>query len=84
MCLLSAHLHPSCLTPSDPVDCSRQAPLSMGFSRQEDWSELPCLPPGDVPNTGIEPASSAFPALQADSLPLSHWGSYIYYNQVYT
>ena len=31
-----------------------QAPLSMGFSRQEEWSGLPCLPPGDLPNPGIE------------------------------
>ena len=34
-----------------------QAPLSMGFSRQEYWSGLPCPPPGDPPNPGIEPAS---------------------------
>ena len=37
-----------------------------GFSRQEYWSGLPCPPPGDLPNPGIEPK---FPALQADSLP---------------
>ena len=37
-----------------------------GFSRQEYWSGLPCPPPGDLPNPGIEPRS---PALQADSLP---------------
>ena len=49
-----------------------QAPLSMGFSRQEYWSGVPCPPPGDLPNPGIEPQS---PALQADSLPLSHQGS---------
>ena len=46
--------------------------LSMQFSRQEYWSELPCLPPGDLPNPGIKPAS---PALQADSLLLSLQGS---------
>ena len=34
-----------------------QAPLSMGFSRQEYWSGLPCPPPGHLPNPGIEPAS---------------------------
>ena len=49
-----------------------QAPLSMGFSRQEYWSRLICPPPGDLPDPGIKPRS---PALQADSLPLSHWGS---------
>ena len=41
---------------------ARQAPLSMGFSRQEYWSGLPCLPPGDLPNPGIEPASLMSPA----------------------
>ena len=44
-----------------------QAPLSMGFSRQEYWSGLPCPPPGDLPDPGIEPGS---PAWQADSLPI--------------
>ena len=42
-----------------------QAPLSMGFSRQEYWSRLPCPPPGDLPKLGIKPRSSA---LQVDSL----------------
>ena len=37
-----------------------------GFSKQKYWSGLPCPPPGDLPNPGIEPRS---PALQADSLP---------------
>ena len=36
-----------------------QAPLSMGFSRQEYWSGLPCPPPGDLPNTGIKLVSPA-------------------------
>ena len=49
-----------------------QAPLSMGFSRQEYWSGLPCLPPGDLPNPGITPRS---PALQLDSLPTEPQGS---------
>ena len=40
-----------------------QAPLSMGFSRQEYWSGLPCPPPGDLPNPGIEPVSLTSPAL---------------------
>ena len=35
----------------------------MGFSRQEYWSGLPCLPPGDLPNPGIEPTSLMCPAL---------------------
>ena len=39
--------------------------LSMGFSRQEDWSGLPFPTPGDLPDPGIEPASPVSPALQA-------------------
>ena len=46
-----------------------QVSLSMGFSRQEYWSGLPCPPPGDLPHPGI-----TSPALQADSLLLSHGG----------
>ena len=42
-----------------------QAPLSMGFSRQQYWSGLPFPPPGDLPDPGIEPGS---PALEADAL----------------
>ena len=49
-----------------PCTVTRQAPLSMEFSRQEYWSGLPCPPPGDLPNLGMEPRS---PALQTDSLP---------------
>ena len=40
-----------------------QAPLSMGFSRQEYWGGMPCPPPGDLPNPGIEPMSLMSPAL---------------------
>ena len=49
---------------------ARQAPLSMGFSRQEYWSWLPFPTPGDLPHLGTEPMSHVSPALQADSLPL--------------
>ena len=49
-----------------------QAPLSMGFSRQEYWSGLPCPPPGDLHDPRMEPESSVSPELQVDSLPLSH------------
>ena len=51
-----------------PWSVARQAPLSMGFSRQEDLSGLPRPPPGDPPDPGMETGS---PALQADALPLS-------------
>ena len=55
----------SCPTLVTPWTIAHQAPLSMGFSRQEYWSGLPFLSPGDLPDPGIEPVS---PALQADSL----------------
>ena len=42
---------------------AHQAPLSMGFSRQKYWSELPCPPPRDLPNPGVEPMSLSSPAL---------------------
>ena len=51
----------------DPGTAALQAPLSMGFSRQEHWSGLPFPSPGDLPDAGIEPTS---PALQADALIL--------------
>ena len=56
----------SCLTLVIPQTITCQAPLSMGFSRQEYWSGLSVPSPGDLPNPGTEPGSSA---LQADSLP---------------
>ena len=40
-----------------PWTIACKAPLSMGFSRQENWSGLPCLPPRDRPDPGIEPTS---------------------------
>ena len=48
-----------------PWTVAHQVPLSMGFSRQEDWSGLPFPSPRDLPNLGIEPMS---PALQANSI----------------
>ena len=66
----------SCVRPSvTPWTVAHQPPLSMGFSRQEYWTVLPCLPLGDLLDSGIEPVSPATPALQEDSLLLSHWGS---------
>ena len=65
VCVCSVHvkLLQSCLTLCDHMDYSPQAPLSKGFSRQEYWSGLPCPPPGDLPDPGIEPASLMSPAL---------------------
>ena len=52
-----------------PWTIAHQAPLSLGFSRQEYWNGLPFLPPRDLPDPGIEPVSAA---LGSNSLPLSH------------
>ena len=46
-----------------PWTVAFQVPLSMGFSRQEYWSGLPCPPPGDLPDPGIEPVSLPSPVL---------------------
>ena len=50
-----------------PWNAAHQALQSMGFSWQEFWSGLPCSPPGEPPDPGIEPSSSVAPSLQADS-----------------
>ena len=63
VCMLVAQL---CLTLCNPMDCSSPGSLSMGFSRQEYWSGLPFLSPGDPPNPGVIPRS---PTLQAYSSP---------------
>ena len=52
---------------------AHQAPLSLGFPRQEYQSQLPFPSPGDLPDPGIE---TMFPAWQADALPLSHLGRF--------
>ena len=46
-----------------PWTVARQAPLSMGFSRQESWSGFPFPPPGDLPDSGMDLTSPAPPAL---------------------
>ena len=58
-----------------PWTAAHQAPLSMGFSRQEYWSGLPFSYSRDLPDPGIEPLSPTAPTLQAESLPLSHQGN---------
>ena len=76
MYLLSSNSANQCVKLfATPWAVAFQAPLSMGFSRQEYWSGLPFPPSGDLPNPGIEPRS---PALQVDSLTLTLWGSPMY------
>ena len=67
---VAAQLHP---TLCNPMDCKKsQAPLSMGFPRQEYRSGLPFPFPEDLPDPGIKPTSPESPALQGDSSLLSH------------
>ena len=68
-CMLSCFSHVQLF--ATPQTVAHHNPLSMEFSRQEYWSELPFLSPGDLPDPGIELES---PVLQVDSLLLSHRG----------
>ena len=72
VCVLSFFSHVRLF--ATPWTVAHQAPLSLGFSRQEYWSALLCPPPGNLPVPGIEPMSLMSP-WQAGSLPLSHSGS---------
>ena len=60
---------------ANPWTIALQVPLCMGFSRQEQWGGFPFPPSGDLPNPGIKPESPASPALQAETLQLSHQGN---------
>ena len=60
-------------SPVTPWTEACQAPLSVGFSKQEHWGGLPFPSPGDLPDPGTEPTS---PVLHVDSLPLSHLLTY--------
>ena len=75
MCVLSRSVVSNS---ASPWTVAHQAPLSMGFSRQEYWSGLPFPSPEDLPDPGIESRS---PALQADSLSYELQGNSL--NNVY-
>jgi len=65
-----------------PMDCSPPGSSVHRILQQEYWSGLPCPPPGDLPNPGIKLESPVAPALQVDSLPLSHqWSPHL---RIYT
>ena len=61
VCVLTCFSHVQLFATLWTVAC--QTPLSMGFSKQENWGGLPCPPPGDLPNPGIKPWSLTPPAL---------------------
>ena len=75
VCMLSCFSHVQLF--GTPWSVALQAPLSTGFSRQEQWSGLPCPPPGELPNPGIKPH------WQVGSLPLVPPGKVCVYVCVY-
>ena len=62
-----------------PWTVARQAPLSMGFSRQEYWSGLPFPPSGDLPDPGIKPVSLTSPVLAGGFFTTSATWEALYY-----
>ena len=74
-CMLSCFSHVQLFV--TPWTVALQAPLTVGFSRQDYWSGLPCPLPGDLPDPGIEPASLVSPALAGRFF--SHWRKPIYF-----
>ena len=80
VCLLGRFSHVRLF--ATPWTVARQAPLSLGCSRQEYWSGLPCPPPGDLPNPGIEPVSLMSPALAGGFFTIStNWESQVFVTQ---
>ena len=68
-----------CPTLYDPKDYATQAPLSMGFSRQEYWSGLPFPSPGDLPHPGIEPVFLVSPAFTGGFFTTSaNWEAHLW------
>ena len=73
-CMLSRFSHVWIF--ATPWTVARQAPLSMGFSRQVYWNGLPCPPPRDLPDPGIKPASLMSPAMAGGFFTTSFtWGA---------
>ena len=70
----------SCSTLATPLTVACQAPLSMGFSRQEYWSGLPFPSPGNLSNPGIEPRS---PSSKADCLPTELQGKSVFTQKLF-
>ena len=81
LCLFAKSVQ-TCPTLCDPVDrtVAHEAPLSMGFSRQEIWSRFPCPPPGDLPDPGIEPESPALAGGFCITSPT--WEASSHYNDI--
>ena len=72
---MRSHLLQLCLTVCNPVECRLPSSSLYGILQARTLEWIAGAPPGDLPNPGTEPESPASPPLQADSLPLSHWGN---------
>ena len=94
VCTCYSHLHAQSLSrvwlSVTPWTVARQAPLSMGFSRQEYWSGLPYTPPGDLPDLGIELRTPPSPELagrffntEPPRKPIHTWGHFKNTEQVF-
>ena len=85
LCVLHAthKLLQSCPTLCNPMTVAHQALLSMGFSRQDYWSGLPCPSHGDLPNSGIKPASLTSTVLETRFFTLVPPGKPIYILYLY-
>ena len=81
MCVCMCSIVKLCQLFATPWTVALQAPLSMGFSRQEYWGGLPFPPPGDLPSPGIEPVSPAAPILSGrfstTEPPGKPWNSWV-------
>ena len=73
MLLLLSLVTQLCPSLCNPMHLAHQAPLSMGFSRQEYWSMLPFPSPGDLPILGIKPESPVSPALAGKFFTPKAW-----------
>ena len=74
VCMLSCFSHIQLF--ATPWTVALQAPLPMGFSRQEYWNGLPCPPPGDIPSPGIELKSCTSSALTGEFFTMSTTGEF--------
>ena len=77
MCMHACSIASGVSDSATPWTVALQAPLSMGFSRQEHWSGLPCPPPGDLSNAAIKPESLTSPALGGRFFTTSTWNPYL-------
>ena len=75
LCVKSLQCHVWLFATLWPIAC--QVPLSMGFSRQENWSGLLCPPPGNLPNPGLKPACLMSPTL-AGGFFGTHLGKHLF------